>query len=526
MSGTPITIGLGGSATIDTSGTYDVSASISSQLTVTGSGVTADVDLLSAGLLASTTVENGASLDLTGLASAGIIDSFHIGSDSHLEFGPVIDVGVAQAISFEGADAGLTLDSGLTLSLLSAIHDFHNQDSIVLPNETTDSFTYEPGLGGGALTLSTSNGTQVLSLAGSYAQNQFTIVNGDTIVNSAPCYAAGTRILAKRGEVAVEELRVGDLVATRSGIGTPFKAITWIGWRDIDLTSHPQADLVRPVRIRANALADGLPRRDLVVSPDHALFIDGVLISAGKLVNGVSIVQELDARAVRYFHVELENHDILLAEGVPAESYLDTGNRTQFANGSAVVTLHPNFAPKRMQTDACMPFVENGPILATVRQRLIERVAAQGFCATHDPELRLLVNGRIVRPTSVDEMVYRFDVREPVRELRIVSRSFTPSGISAGDEDCRRLGVCLGGIAINTGGLTEEVTIADPALGEGFYATESNGVVEWRWTNGDARLPSSLLERAEQMTLELRLLWPGSYWTASEQHDEALRLSA
>lgn len=522
MSGTPITIGLLGSATIDTSGTYDVSASILSQLTVTGATVTADVDLLSAGALAGYTVENGASLDLTGLAGVNAVDHYNIEADSHLEFGQILGVDIGQDVSFEGADAGLTLDSGLTLSLLSDIFDFHNQDSIVLPGETIDSFTYEPG----GLTLDTSNGTQVISLAGSYAQNQFTIVNGDTIVNSAPCYAAGTRILAKRGEVAVEELRVGDLVATRSGIGTPFKAVTWIGWRDIDLTSHPQADLVRPVRIRANALADGLPRRDLVVSPDHALFIDGVLISAGKLVNGVSIVQELDARAVRYFHVELENHDILLAEGVPAESYLDTGNRTQFANGSAVVTLHPNFAPKRMQTDACMPFVENGPILATVRQRLIERVAAQGFCATHDPELRLLVNGRIVRPTSVDEMVYRFDVREPVRELRIVSRSFTPSGISAGDEDCRRLGVCLGGIAINTGGLTEEVTIADPALGEGFYATESNGVVEWRWTNGDARLPSSLLERAEQMTLELRLLWPGSYWTASEQHDEALRLSA
>ena len=90
-------------------------------------------------------------------------------------------------------------------------------------------------------------------------------------------------------------------------------------------------------------------------------------------------------------------------------------------------------------------------------------------------------------------------------------RTFTPAGVSAADEDCRRLGVCLAGVTLNTGGLTQDVPIADPTFGEGLCGTETNGVDEWRWTNGDARLSISLLDRADQVTLELRLLWPGSY---------------
>ena len=157
---------------------------------------------------------------------------------------------------------------------------------------------------------------------------------------SFACFAAGTRILTTGGQVPVEALRVGQqVVVGRSG---GVRSIRWIGHRSIDLTRHADPGLVRPIRIRADAFADGVPLRDLLVSPDHAIYVDGMLIPARLLRNGATIVREDRLRAVRYFHVELDRHDIVLAEGLPAESYLDTGNRGVFENADEPLVLHPD----------------------------------------------------------------------------------------------------------------------------------------------------------------------------------------
>jgi len=410
---------------------------------------------------------------------------------------------------------GTTLSSGLT-GLTNPISGFGTGDKIELAGLTFDGAS----LGGQTLTL-TEKGAPVFQLTdfslAPGASNQFTFgydpSNGNDYVQAA-CYAAGTRILTVRGEVAVEDLREGDRVVTLSGKSAP---VRWIGWRDVDVATHPHPDLVRPIRIRAGAFRDGQPRRDLTVSPDHALFVDGVLINAARLVNGVSILQDMGVGVVRYFHVELKAHDILLADGVPAESYLDTGNRAHFANGAGMVALHSHLPPKRMQTDACAALVEDGPVLAAVRRRLIERVAAQGYVVSREPELHLVVNGQAVRPAAVHGMTYRFDLPNQVRELRIVSRGFVPSGVTPANPDMRRLGVCLGGIVLRAGGATRPVAIDDPALGRGFHPVEGDGAAEWRWTDGNARLPSALLgDLSGDANLELHLLWPGSYLVRSE----------
>jgi hypothetical protein len=157
------------------------------------------------------------------------------------------------------------------------------------------------------------------------------ISDGNGGVEIVVCYQAGTRILTPRGEIAVEDLREGDLVTTFSGRGPVHKPITWIGQMRESLERHPNPEKAAPVRIRAGAVAENIPHRDLLVSPDHAICLDGVLIPAKELVNDATIVQELDFGEVHYFHIELEQHDILLAEGLTAESYLDTGNRDAFA---------------------------------------------------------------------------------------------------------------------------------------------------------------------------------------------------
>ena len=184
------------------------------------------------------------------------------------------------------------------------------------------------------------------------------------------CFAAGTHIATERGEVAVEALRVGDLVPTvLSGRGEP---IVWIGRRRIDCTRHPRPERVWPVCIRAHAYGTGRPRRDLYLSPDHAVFLDGVLIPVKHLIDGEAVMQ-VPAAAVTYWHVELPQHDVLLAEGLAAESYLDTGERQNFADGGGVITLHPEFASRVWEAQGCAPLVVAGPLLDSARNQLLHQ---------------------------------------------------------------------------------------------------------------------------------------------------------
>jgi hypothetical protein len=147
--------------------------------------------------------------------------------------------------------------------------------------------------------------------------------------NTPNCFLAGTHIATVTGDVAIEDLKSGDLVFTAEGDAEP---VRWVGRT---MVARTFADPVKsfPIRIRAGALAEGLPKADLLVSPDHALFLDGILVQAGALVNGVSIVQERwMPQFFTYFHVELAEHSLVLAEGVAAETFIDNVDRFAFDN--------------------------------------------------------------------------------------------------------------------------------------------------------------------------------------------------
>ncbi len=233
--------------------------------------------------------------------------------------------------------------------------------------------TYSGTAGSGSVTLSgIANGTQFnTSSDGSGGGSYVMLADGA----AAPCFVRGTRIRTPRGEVAVEALAIGECVVTASGEA---RAIAWIGWRMVDCTRHPEPRKVWPVRIAAGAFGRGAPRRDLFLSPDHAVFVDDVLIPVKYLVNGGSIAQ-VRRKSVTYYHVELPRHDVLLAEGLPAESYLDTGDRANFANGGAVMRLHPDFASRVWEAEGCAPLVVSGPVVAGVRRRLSKGMTLIGY---------------------------------------------------------------------------------------------------------------------------------------------------
>ncbi|MGB7102883.1 MAG: Hint domain-containing protein, partial [Xanthobacteraceae bacterium] len=187
------------------------------------------------------------------------------------------------------------------------------------------------------------------------------------------CYCCGTQICTDRGEVAVEDLAIGDIVLTVSGAERPIK---WIGRRSYGARFVMGRSDILPICIRAGALDDKVPKRDLRISPNHAMYFEnmhreGVLIEARDLVNGVSIVRVEQVEKVEYFHVELDSHDVIIAEGAFSESFIDDDSRGMFHNAHEYSELYANAAPAVARY--CAPRLDQGYELEMVWRRLARR---------------------------------------------------------------------------------------------------------------------------------------------------------
>ena len=232
-------------------------------------------------------------------------------------------------------------------------------------------------------------------LNGAGEGNDFTI---DDISLTAACYARGTHISTARGEIPIERLAIGDRVLTASGATRP---VIWLGHRAIDISRHPDPVAVRPVRVRAGAFGDGQPRRDLWLSPGHNIAFEGALIAACRLINGRSVGQ-IDQDHIEYWHVELDAHDVIYADGLPAESYLDTGNRTAFANGGAFIEAHPDFRPRHW-AETCLPLVIEGTEVVAAKARLLSRLAERGYGVDGEADAHVWIDGLRVEPIRLSE---------------------------------------------------------------------------------------------------------------------------
>ena len=219
---------------------------------------------------------------------------------------------------------------------------------------------------------------------------------GEVFLSAVACFCAGTRILTDRGEVPVEQLSIGDLVVTLSGEAKPIK---WIGRR-----GYPGGVVgdrkVLPIRVAAGAIGPDLPRRDLLLSPEHALYIDGVLVPAVDLVNGRSIVQLDSVSRLEYFHIELDEHDVLYADGAAAETFVDCDNRGMFENGDEFAALYPDHEVRPWEF--CATRVELGSDeLNGIRLALLNRAEALGYQLTEDPDLHLIADGEVIRAQTI-----------------------------------------------------------------------------------------------------------------------------
>ncbi len=203
------------------------------------------------------------------------------------------------------------------------------------------------------------------------------VTAGGNLIVQVACFRAGTRVRTPSGDIAVENLRAGDHVITAAGVSRPLR---WTGQRRVrcDLREHPE--LAWPVRVAKDALETGIPYADLYISPDHALFLDGVLVPVKYLINGTSIAR-VPAEVVVWHHLELDSHDVVLAEGAPAESYLDTGDRAKFDATAAPVPFPHSLLGAQprdrsrfiREADSDLQLVVAGPVVASIHHRLAKR---------------------------------------------------------------------------------------------------------------------------------------------------------
>ncbi|NHN91855.1 Hint domain-containing protein [Acetobacter sicerae] len=383
------------------------------------------------GIARDTTVNSGGEQIVSSGGSAVDTTINAYGSSFVTSGGTAIDVDV-------GSGGVLSAGSGATLTditlenggRLDVSKDTLFTDRIALNGGTIDitdltgsgtpDYTFS---GDNRLTITRDGVSETILFDGVYDPTKLLVTtdtDGSTLIDygtPAPCYCPGTLIATAEGETPVEALEIGDLVRTASGALRP---IRWIGRRAYDgVFARGNPDLI-PVTFEKGSLGHNLPKRALTVSPLHAMFVEGYLIPAHCLVNGGSIHYGSIGERVEYIHVELESHDLLLAEGAPSESFVDDGSRGMFHNAGTFAELYPE--AKTVEAVYCAPRLEDGTVLEHIRERLSAHTGSSvrlGLLASDRERqlsgwavdlltpsepvaLEVLLNGRVIGMTLAD----------------------------------------------------------------------------------------------------------------------------
>jgi collagen type I/II/III/V/XI/XXIV/XXVII alpha len=481
------------------SGSLSGFGAVTGALTMSGTGTANTITASGGNLTLSTAIGSNSGLvfAIGNTALSALQLSADPGDGNTFTFlGSVGELALTNSAASGFNDTIVGLNVGFTLTPTNVVHILGDAAVTVASGQIGSGTT-------GTVTLSDG---AVLDLSG------ITNASGAWFVNTAPdsggtgteiflslvCYARGTMIQTPAGERPVEGLHPGMQVITLVDGNEVPRTVTWVGHRRIDLTRHPRPETVAPIRIMRDAFADTMPHSDLLLSPDHAVFVGGMLICIRQLVNGSTIRTEHGWTAVDYYHVELNDHAILLAEGLPAESYLDTGNRGFFANTGAPLTLYPDMTEKTdyptREAGSCASFVWDEASVQPVWQRLFDRAAAIGRpglqrVSTMDADLRLLADRHSVKPVFSGNDRVICVLPRGAREVRLVSRAQSPTEARPWLEDRRRLGVRVKRVVLRGADELREIPVDHPDLSQGWWGVERDGQIMSRWTDGEAVLP-------------------------------------
>ncbi|QHM91887.1 Hint domain-containing protein [Acetobacter pasteurianus] len=492
----------GGTLNINSGATLaDYTASGSSTVTTVGSGGTLTVAnggtlsgtvQLADGATMTIPTSAGGTIDLQGNTNVGLIIS---GTGS-----------VNTVISgFDGTSAGQS--DGITLASVQAA----DVTNVSYPDDNHVTFTLKDG---------SSVELNIVGVTG-FGYNLVADANGDLVYEV--CFLAGSMIRTPHGDVNVEDIRMGDEVIAYVDGQQITRKVTWAGKAHGTVRPDLADDEAGyPVRILKDAIATGVPYKDMLITPEHCLFFDGKFVPARMLVNGVSVFYDKSITSYDYYHVETEQHSVIVADGMLTESYLDTGNRQAFRQEGSVVRLCG--ASRSWEDDAAAPlcveqaFVE--PIFRAIENRAgnVEgaQVATVSPQLTTDPDLYLITEtGQIIRNARVCGKNVMFMLPAGVKNVQIVSRVSRPSdAVGPFLDDRRKLGVLIGKITLLDGNKMRDVTShLEGSDLTGWYAQDQ---ASNRWTNGKALLPLDNRQPYSFGMLSVEVLAAGPYVMACE----------
>lgn len=326
------------------------------------------------------------------------------------------------------------------------------------------------------------------------------------------CFLTDVQIETPSGAKFVQDLRVGDEIITVENNQKYVQKITSIVSKNVIVMNKDQS----PIRILKSAITDNVPYKDLLITPEHCLFIEGQFIPARMLVNGRSIIQDTSYTTYDYYHIETEEHSVVIADGMLTESYLDTGSRI---NNHLSVT-----GKKTWENDAAAPLNTSQNFVETIYKQIENRANLQNFPdnsvknkLTYDRDLYLTTpEGHILSAIYTKGNYIAFRLPPNVDHVTLHSRTSRPSDVVGPFIDDRRsLGVLINNITLSDNDQTFTIdTYLNIKNLSGWSIQEPT---KCRWTLGKAELPLTKRTKDTIGILRISVISGGPYIVEEEQ---------
>ncbi|MCG4273024.1 Hint domain-containing protein [Acetobacter senegalensis] len=346
------------------------------------------------------------------------------------------------------------------------------------------------------------------------------------------CFLSNSMIRTPEGDVPVQDIQVGDSVVAYVDGQQQVRKVVWAGKARVAVKAGLSDDEAGyPVRILKDALAEGVPYKDMLVTPEHCLFFNGLFTPVRMLVNGASIFYDHSITSYDYYHIETEQHSVIVADGVMTESYLDTGNRGSFRQEGTVVSLNAG-SHKTARTwaeDAAAPLVVAQAVVEPIFRKIEARAKHAGIEAvtparvvTNDADVHLVTeNGAIIRKAREQNGKVFFMLPPGIDRVWLVSRTSRPvDTIGPFVDDRRQLGVLVSNMSLQEGvGAARNLeNIMQDANLQGWHGVDAGHSM--RWTAGHAEIP--LVERTPGALamLSVQIIAAGPYVLEGEQTEQ------
>ncbi|QEH95882.1 Hint domain-containing protein [Gluconobacter thailandicus] len=520
--------GVASNTTVLNGGVVDVgSGGLATGTTVSSGGT---VYAVSGGTIGTTTVSSGATLS----AAAGATLSGTVTTTNGAKI--IIPTTAGGTVNLQGdSNVGLTITGSgsptTVISGFSANTTAGTSDGITLESVKTADVVAVSYPDTDHVTFTLKDGSAVsLNIIGvkNVGYTLSSDSSGDLVYEV--CFLADTLVAGPNGDTAVQDLVQGDIITSyRDGV-TSSSRVSWAGKAHCVIRPEKADDEAGyPVRIVKDAIALGVPFKDLLVTSEHCLFLDGKFIPARMLVNGRSIFFDKSFTSYDYFHIETEDHSVIVANGALTESYLDTGNRRAFRQEGNVFVFGQQ--AKSWETDAAAPLAVSRELVEPA-YRLIEQraqvlqfeIQAPAITTVVESDLHLVSNNghRIEALRTVDGRTM-FMIPDGVNSVQVVSNNSRPSdAIGPFVDDRRMLGVLVSDISFFDSGVTKNISthLSDDTL-SGWHDREH---APMRWTNGNAFLPLGERMPGSIGLLALKIEAAGPYVVrSSEPVDNVLK---